>query len=320
MTFSTSLVIATYNRGPLIESTLQSVFSQDTQVSEVVVVDDGSTDGTADWVRTRFPTVRLVEKPNGGTSSARNAGAKAATGDWLIFLDHDDLLLPNAVEVLLRLADRFPEAVSLHADHVYDNRAAGVRHENHHYTLPAFRRLLGTPCVRASENARLFGDPLYRSLLRGNLLQQPFAVRKDKFLELGGYDDSIRYCEDWDLYLRLAQRYPIAVSDAVVSVHVIEGENLHLTAAQKQRVMYEKVLRKRLASHPWWQWRENGIARAKLAEQEKQIGDEAFQEGCFRRAYQSYWKAFTWLPKDYVVAARLFLRLPSLLRSDRVDG
>jgi glycosyltransferase involved in cell wall biosynthesis len=309
-----SLIIATYNRGALIADTLESVRCQETLPDEVIVVDDGSTDDTADFVAKNFPEVRVVRKPNGGTSSARNVGANAASGPWLIFLDHDDLLLPNAIKALVDLAERFPEAVSLHADHIYENLANGERLENHHHTIPAFKRLLDTQVHRKQGNSRLYGFPLYRSLLRGNLLQQPFAVRKEAFDRLGGYSEDIRYCEDWDLYLRLTQKYPVAVSDDVISVHVIEGQNLHLTEAHKQRVMYERVLRCRLASHQWLDWTNNKIVREKLAAQEKMIGDDAYVEGNLSQAYLAYLKSCTWLPSDLVVMARLVLRLPSALR------
>ena len=310
----TSLVIATYNRGSRISATLDSVTKQVRSVNEVIVVDDGSTDDTASFVRHHYPQVVVITKPNGGTSSARNAGAKAASGQWLIFLDHDDLLLPNAVETLEQVCQAFPEAVSVHADHIYENLANGERFENHHHAIPAFKRLLNTPVLRKQGNSNLYGFPLYRSLLRGNLLQQPFAVRKEAFESVGGYSEDVRYCEDWDLYLRLTQNYPVAVSDDVISVHVIEGQNLHLTEAPKQRVMYERVLRRRLASHRWLDWTNNKIVREKLAAQEKMIGDDAYVEGNLSQAYLAYLKSCAWLPSDLVVMARLALRLPGALR------
>jgi len=275
------------------------------------VVDDGSTDGTADWVSQNFPSIKLVTKKNGGTSSARNAGVRSAGGDWLMFLDHDDLLLPNAVEVLVELSRRFPEAASLHADHIYDNVATGVRHENHHRCLPAFRRLLDTKAIERSSESRLYGYALYRSLLRGNLLQQPYVIRRSVFDAVGGYGDDIRYCEDWDLYLRVAQKYPVAVADDVISRHVIEGENLHLTAAQKQELMYKRVLGRRWHSHSRLAFRENRIVRQKLASLAKTAADRANAGGDRRAAWQQCFRSALWWPLDYVVVARSFLWLPS---------
>lgn len=300
-----SLIIATYNRGSAIAPTLTSALQQSVPVDELIVVDDGSTDDTANWVRENFPSIKLITKKNGGTSSARNAGARSAGGDWLMFLDHDDLLLPSAVECLVGLSQQYLEAASLHADHIYDNVASGVRHENHHYTLPAFRRLLDTEAVNQMSNSRLYGYPLYRSLLRGNLLQQPYMVRRSVFEAIGGYSEDVRYCEDWDLYLRIAQQYQVAVADDVISRHVIEGENLHLTAAEKQELMYERVLRRRWRSHRWLQVTENRIARQKLAAIYKTQGDRAWREGTGSVAWRKYLgSALNW-PFDHVVLARL---------------
>ena len=302
-----SLIIASYNRGPAIGSTLASVLNLKLPVDEVILVDDGSTDDTAEFVAEHFPEARLLTKSNGGTSSARNAGAAAAKHEWLMFLDHDDLLLPNAVSVLAALSDMFPQAGSVHADHIYDGRSNGVYHPNHHQCVPAFQRLLDTEAIERADTARMYGYPLYRSLLRGNLIQQPFAIRKSVFEDVGGYSEDIRYCEDWDLYLRVAQKYPIAVSDEVISVHVIEGENLHLSAAEKQNVMYEKVLRGRGESHRWCQFAENRIVREKLAAIYKSQGDSAWRTGMPRTAWRRYLdSALSW-PFDHVVLARLLL-------------
>src|SRR5438132_11139477 len=89
---TTSVVIATFNRGARIGRTLDSALGQSISPSEVVVVDDGSTDGTGEWIERQYPSVRVVRSANGGTSAARNRGAAEATGELLLFLDHDDEL------------------------------------------------------------------------------------------------------------------------------------------------------------------------------------------------------------------------------------
>ncbi len=229
-----SLVIATYNRGPAIAPTLESVLSQVPTVSELIVVDDGSPDKTGEWVQQYYPSVRVLFKENGGTSSARNYGAAHARHDWLMFLDHDDLLLPGAVKTFGELQSAFPQAVSLHCDHVYENEVTQQRFENHHDCIAAFHRLKSVATVQRNSTGRLFGVPLYESLLKGNLLQQPYVVKKEAFHAVNGYDNAIRYCEDWDLYLRLAKNFYVALSDAVVSVHCVGSECLHLTGLKSK--------------------------------------------------------------------------------------
>lgn len=307
-----SLIIATYNRGEAIAPTLRSVDAQTRSPDEVIVVDDGSTDGTADWVASHFPRVRVAPKPNGGTSSARNFGAVAAHGQILVFLDHDDLLHPDAVETLAGLLERYPDVAAAHCDHVYENRTSGVRHPNHHHEIAAFRRLLETPHVEPALGERVYGRPLYRALLWGNLLQQPWAVRASAFQQLGGFSEDIRYCEDWDIYLRVTERFPVVVSDRVISTHVIAGENLHLADSKKQEVMYERVLRRRLASHRRSDWAENAIVRKKLAMQQKAEADSLRTVGQLDAAWRGYARSTSWWPLDHVVAARmLLLSLPA---------
>lgn len=94
-----SVIIPLYNKEPIIERSLQSVLSQDYDDFEVVVVNDGSTDRSADIVRSiNDPRIRLIEQENGGPSKARNTGVKNAKGEWILFLDADDEMLPGALE------------------------------------------------------------------------------------------------------------------------------------------------------------------------------------------------------------------------------
>ena len=95
-----SVIIPLYNKEPIIERSLQSVLGQDYDDFEVVVVNDGSTDRSADIVRSiNDPRIRLIEQENGGPSKARNTGTKNARGEWIVFLDADDELLPGAMRM-----------------------------------------------------------------------------------------------------------------------------------------------------------------------------------------------------------------------------
>lgn len=93
----TSYIIPAFNVRPYLEDCLRSLPGEG---AEIIVVDDGSTDGTADLVRSGFPSVRLLSRENGGVSSARNAGMAMAEGEWLVFVDADDRILPDASEKL----------------------------------------------------------------------------------------------------------------------------------------------------------------------------------------------------------------------------
>lgn len=297
-----SLVITTFNRGPRIAETLDSVLCQTVLPEEVIVVDDCSTDGTADWVSSRYPDIRVICTPrNLHTSGARNFGGRNATGDILVFLDHDDWLLPHAVETLLQLLKEFPEARAVHADHAYCNTASGVHFPDHHSSQPAFHRLQKVLVHRCSSAGRLFGKELYYALLHGNLLQQPWGIYRDTFLQLGGFSEDIKYCEDWDLYLRVTRDHPVALSDRLISHHIIEGDNLHLST--NQAVMHRKVIENRLREESFYHLRARWILKRRLAMYFKKNGDDARPKN-LGLAWRNYWRSFKNWPFDVVVAGR----------------
>lgn len=89
-----SIIIPTYNRVALLQQTLASIPVEDDRVHEVIVIDDGSSDGTVEYLRTQRPKLRLICQENSGPGAARNRGIEAATGDWIAFLDSDDIWLP----------------------------------------------------------------------------------------------------------------------------------------------------------------------------------------------------------------------------------
>lgn len=305
-----SLIIGTYNRSSKITDTIESALAQERQADEIVVVDDGSTDDTAEFVKEHFPTVRVVTKINGGTSSARNFGAANAKGDWLVFLDHDDLLLPNALSELEKLSKLWPQAVALYCDHELHDCTSNTVHKNHHATFPQFRRLFEIPILDQRDQTRLYGRELFGTLLKGNLLQQPWMIRASAFQELEGFDENIRYCEDWDMYLRVTRANRVAMCDTVISIHRIEGQNLHLEDWVKQYDMYEKTLVKQYFAKESLSRVERKTIRNKMAGIQKRRGDRFYSLGDIRSAWEHYLSSASWLPTDWVVLARLGLWLP----------
>lgn len=105
-----SVIIPLYNKEPIIDKTLMSVLSQDYSNFEVVVVDDGSTDNSVEKVEAIHDSrIRLIRQENGGPSKARNTGVKYAKGDWIVFLDADDGLLPDALRYFAHIINTHPE-------------------------------------------------------------------------------------------------------------------------------------------------------------------------------------------------------------------
>ena len=184
-----SVIIPTFNRGYCLEESIRSVLEQSFIDFELVVVDDGSTDNTSELVR-RFPAVKLIrlEEKNRGVSFARNRGVVEAQGDWVGFLDSDDLWEQGKLATQVKWIERHPDLQAVYTDEIWIRNGVRVNPMNKHrkYSGDIFRYCLPLCIVSPSS-----------VLLRAKVLS-----------EVGGFDESMPVCEDYDLWLRIAKRYP----------------------------------------------------------------------------------------------------------------
>ncbi len=186
---SVSVVIPAKNVAAYVGETIASALAQ-REITEVIVVDDGSTDGTAAIVLgIRDPRLRLMTNDSAGVSAARNFGARHASGDWLLFLDADDRLRPGAVAALLAAARGAPRAVLVYGDY---------------NTIDSEGRQIGRRDLLKGRR-KPSGDVLTR-LAAGNFIVNGgiALARAEAFRAIGGFDVSLRYCEDWHCWCRLA--------------------------------------------------------------------------------------------------------------------
>jgi glycosyltransferase involved in cell wall biosynthesis len=191
---SVSVVIPTYNSASFLGEALESVARQTRQPAEVIVVDDCSSDGSAELARQAG--ARCLTTPrNAGPSAARNIGIRAAAGDLVAFLDADDIWEPNHLATLVPLLERHPEAALAYSR----VRRFGVQTGDSPLSLAE-----GAPAN------------VFWTLLRVNVVPQMAAVvRREALLGAGGYDESMRHSEDYDLWLRIAWRHPFVCSQAI---------------------------------------------------------------------------------------------------------
>jgi len=164
---SVSAVIPAYNAELFLSETIQSVLAQTHEIAEIIVVDDGSSDRTAE-VAAGFPRTRVIRQPNGGQGAARNTGIQAATSEWIGLLDHDDRWNPRKTEVQLRYA--IPDAGVIHANRFNHIHFGNLWHRQAHITPSAT------------------------------------LVRRQVFLEVGGFDEArtVMGVEDLNLWLKIA--------------------------------------------------------------------------------------------------------------------
>ena len=184
----TSVIIPTYNRLWSLKEAVESVVNQSYQDLELIIVDDGSTDGTRQYVTTLKDRVKYIFQENKGPSAARNQGIRAAKGAFITFLDSDDLWLKDKLKVQVEFMRSHPEALVSYTDEIWLRRGVRVnprsKHEKHSGWI--FER-----CV-----------PL--------CLVSPSSVlmRRTFFDEVGFFDESLPSCEDYDLWLRASLRFP----------------------------------------------------------------------------------------------------------------
>ena len=182
-----SVIIPCYNYGRFLAAALDSVRAQNYPATEIVVVDDGSTDDTP-AVAARYPEAVYLRQENQGLSAARNAGIRASRGELLVFLDADDWLYPGALATNAAVLRQHPEAAFV----------AGA----HTFVYPDGR----TQAIALLRS----GTPYHDLLARGNYIAMIAAVMFARWaLPEPAFDPALRNCEDYDLYLRLARRHPV---------------------------------------------------------------------------------------------------------------
>jgi glycosyltransferase involved in cell wall biosynthesis len=188
MNDSVSIVIPTYNRRDLVGSAIESALDQTHKNCEVVVVDDGSTDGTAEYISSTFGSkIKLHITSNKGVSSARNLGSHASSGEYVKFLDSDDCLTSDSIEKLVSHA-MTAESNRLVIGRAYEEDADGIMVESTSYNLspPSYKGLLSTGAT-------------LRKVIPVCL---PLYSRR-ALLSVGGFDDRFSISEDYELAVRL---------------------------------------------------------------------------------------------------------------------
>ncbi|TXL23079.1 glycosyl transferase, partial [Methylococcaceae bacterium HT2] len=114
-----SLIIPSYNRGTLLRRALVSVLEQSRPPDEIIVVDDGSTDNTAQVLKQEFPQVKVIVQINQGVSAARNTGIRQAKGNWIAFLDSDDTWLAEKLAIQVRALQQSPDTKVCHTEEIW---------------------------------------------------------------------------------------------------------------------------------------------------------------------------------------------------------
>ena len=188
-----SIIIPTFERKHLIGRALDSVLKQTQPAREVIVIDDGSSDGTAGWIKKAYPSIILIEQKNKGVSAARNTGIRNAKSKWVALLDSDDEWLPEKLETQVELLQKNEDKLFCHTNEIWIRNGVRVNPMKKHQK---FGGMIFNECLdicRISPSSSLF----CRALLD----------------DVGWFDETLPICEDYDLWLRVTAKYPVLFVD-----------------------------------------------------------------------------------------------------------
>ena len=223
-----SVIIPTYNRARFVVQAIDSVLAQSLPAHEVIVVDDGSTDDTSAVLAGYGTCIRRVTQRNQGVAAARNNGACVASGEWLAFLDSDDIWMPCKLERQLERVVAEPSLGLVHC--AYEQVDVAGR--------PLGQQLDGLEGWVASE-LLLFRRPVISAL-------STVMIPRRVFEDVGRFDPDRRLApsEDFDLYYRIARRYKVGFVPEVLVKYRLHGGNAHLNVrrmAQAMLLIYRQI-------------------------------------------------------------------------------
>ncbi|MFO7667465.1 MAG: glycosyltransferase [Desulfobacterales bacterium] len=258
-----SICIPTFNRKEYLKETLSSIFAQTYSDYEIVIVDDGSTDGTEQMLKESCYEVRYHWQENRGDATARNKLIELAQGRYITFIDSDDLLISDAVERMVEVVKREPDDVVVYGNYIsideYGNEVKRSKRKLYsgYITQHLFRNILIHSC--------------------GSMFPKRILVRT------GGFDSNLRVCSDYDLWLRLSLKYRfIALSEPTFKRRRHSG---NLSAISYKNILTElKVLERFYYENGGKEAVPENIAMARLAREGYRVAKYAMHERSFQQA------------------------------------
>jgi len=271
-----SICIPTYNREHYLLEALDSVFAQTYRDYEVVVLDDGSTDGTGEMIKNgRYRNLRYYWQENKGDAAARNKLLELAQGRFITFLDSDDLLMPDAVERMMKVMEAEGGDIVVYGPYLRIDENGNVygrcKRKLHtgHITKYLFQNILVHSC----------GSMFPRSVLQ----------------ETGGFDETLPVCSDYDLWLRLSLKYRFVALPQPTFKRRRHPANLSRVSSENQIVELQ-VLERFYYEKGGNQAVSKNVAMKRFSKEEYRVGLCALREKNYRRACDYFAKSFLMCP------------------------
>ena len=188
-----SVIIPTFNRSKTIFRAIDSILKQTYKPYEIIVVDDGSTDGTKNLVINKYPSIKYFYQSNNGVSKARNKGVHESKGEWIAFLDSDDEWLPKKLQEQKKNLEQNPTTFISHTNEIWIRN--GVR-------------------VNQMKKHQKFGGYIFDKCLEFcRMSPSSIMIHRKVFEDVGNFDEDLLVCEDYDLWIRVTSKYLVTYID-----------------------------------------------------------------------------------------------------------
>ncbi|MGQ9812406.1 MAG: glycosyltransferase family 2 protein, partial [Dissulfurimicrobium sp.] len=213
-----SCIIPTKDRKALVLRAIESALNQSEAVSEVIVVDDGSTDGTSPAIRERFPKVKVVNTGGVGPGLARNKGVSVAQGEFLMFLDSDDQWLSNHTSALMPIIGK-----GYHVAYGITKNFDTISRPETEFFIP-------------DHGCEIQGD-CFKALVKWCfLVPSSVCVTREAFERAGGFEDGV-LGEDWVFFIRLSAMFPFGFAPEIITIRTLHSEGLCHISGQHENIL-----------------------------------------------------------------------------------
>jgi len=298
-----TVIIPTFDRRGWIGECLDSVLGQTYPNVEIIVVDDCSTDGTAEWLRSeeKYSSVVVHEQEtNGGASVARNTAIKMAKGDLIVFIDSDDMLMPEHIETAVKHFEQYPDLGLFCCDSTMIDADGKIILDGKtwHQNLAEAKRLDIRSGFRSLTDVFRFSNCF-----------PGFTLRREVFAELGGFDQPIFPADDYDLALRVAaSRFSVYyLHEPLCLRREHDGQCSGIENSVKTQVKLIEALRKAAAANPEIQ-DDKRLVKKRLADAEFELGISQIKEGQKKKGIRSVGRGIAKDPAQLTRIARIIGR------------
>ena len=269
-----SVIIHTYNNEKFIAETVESVLGQTYKDYEIIVVDDGSEDGTRDALMPYMQKIRYHYKENGGIASAKNAGINLSQSEFVAFLDHDDLWVPDKLQLQMEYFKGNPQAGLVYAKYTSFRDGKELR------TKPE----------------KGYSGWIFKELLAKSFIQTSTVVVKKECLDaVGPYDESFTLGDEYDMFLRISKKYQCGFIDKGLTryrVHDTNASNNDFLFDNENLGVYKKVYNNFMDLDG----EEKRILRKRIARYSMKVAEGLNRQGKLEESKKYQKEALSYLP------------------------